>query len=151
MKQDIKLIPVTGKDMKILWEWRNYPEVRKNFLNTNPILWEEHELWFNQSIKTPDVKIYIATYKSTKIGVIRYNVDDKNVRVSVNLIPEFFGKGFGTILIKKGTKKFLRETKSIKPVIAQIKKDNVASQRAFAKAGYKMADSKENEVTYIYK
>ena len=29
-------------DMKKLFLWRNHPEIRKNFFNTEPVVWDEH-------------------------------------------------------------------------------------------------------------
>jgi L-amino acid N-acyltransferase YncA len=71
--------------------------------------------------------------------------NDCVIKASVMLNPVFLGKGIGSKVIKLGIKKFIMEKKPGMQIIAEIKKDNVASIKAFEKAGFK-----ENHVTYSY-
>lgn len=61
------------------------------------------------------------------------------------LNPDFLGKGLGSKVIILGTEIFIKEKKPAKPIIAEIKKDNIASVKAFQKAGFK-----ENFTTYVF-
>ncbi len=150
MRDDIKLIAANEVNARVLWEWRNHPEVRKNFFNTNPISLEDHEVWFSGRLKDPYVKIYIAICKEHEIGVIRFESEDQSVGVSVSLNPAFFGKGFGSEIIRYGTEKFLKEMNPERSIVARIKKNNIASQKAFAKAGYEIAEIKKEEFVYMH-
>ena len=150
MRDDIKLTAASKGNSRVLWEWRNHPEVRKNFFNSDPVSWEDHEVWFSQKLRDPYTKIYIATCKEHRVGVIRFEIEDKSIGVSVGLNPAFFGKGFGSAIIRYGTEKFLKEIKPGKSVTARIKKNNIASQKAFAKAGYEIAETKKEEFVYVY-
>lgn len=142
------MVQAAGSDSRLLWLWRNHPGIRKNFFDQKPISWEEHRKWFDSRIKDNKTKIYIASIEKEKIGVIRFEVDTYIVKVSVNLNPSFFGKRLGREIIRLGTEIFFNETRTIKPVIAKIKKDNIASQKAFAKAGYTYQKESEGEVVY---
>lgn len=144
----LKLDTAAKNDCKDIWLWRNHPEARKNFFNPNPIPWKEHREWFYSKIKDEDAKIYIAVLKKNKIGVIRFEIKGDLAKVSVNLNPDFFGKGLGYKVIRFGTEKFLKEIKARKQIIAEIKRDNVASQKVFAKAGYRMAERKADILVY---
>lgn len=136
------------EDCRDLWIWRNHPDVRRSSFNERPILWHEHKKWFNAKIQDRDIKIYVATFKKSKVGVIRFGVKKNDVLVSVNLNPEFFGRGLGTKIIKLGTEKFMKETKIHRPIFAEIKKENIASFKAFLKAGYKFDREIERENIY---
>ena len=146
MIDDIQLRRAEEADSKDLWEWRNHPDVRTHFFNSSIIPWEEHKKWFMKKISDNSSRIYIANFQDRKIGVIRFDKEKNQVSVSVNLNPEFLNKGFGSLLIKKGTDKFINDTRNNKPIIARIKTANTSSIAAFIKARYKLVRKKVQEV-----
>ena len=129
-----------------MFSWRNHPDVRKNFFNTNPILWEEHEKWFKNKLVESDTAIYTVCWRDKKIGAIRFEDKGEAIKVNIMLNPDFLGKGLGSKIIRLGTEKFIKERQPEKTVCAKIKVDNVASIKAFQKAGYK-----ENHMVLMYK
>ena len=96
-------------------------------------------------LKDPDTTTYIAYYRKEKIGTIRFERENSMIKTSVMLNPLFLGKGFGPKVIKLGVEEYIKEKKPKKSLIAEIKKNNMASIKAFQKAGYK-----ECHLTYIY-
>lgn len=148
-KINIKLIVKKAEisDIKDLFEWRNHSIARKNSFNTRKISWNEHKKWFNKKINDKNSTIYIVCDKeNVKIGVTRFDEVENVIKINIMLNPEFIGKGFGEKIIKAGAKKFLQETNVTKPIIAEIKYDNIASIKSFKNAGFK-----ENFLTYVYK
>lgn len=141
----LSLRDANDNDVKDLFVWRNHPEVRKNSFNTNPISWDEHKKWFWTKIKDQNVTIYIAYYRKNKVGSIRFEVKDNVIRVSVMLNPAFLGRGIGSEIIRLGTEKFISEKRPKKSLIAEIKKDNITSIKAFQKAGFK-----ESHCVYVF-
>jgi RimJ/RimL family protein N-acetyltransferase/sugar phosphate isomerase/epimerase len=133
-------------DIYDLFEWRNHPEIRKNSFNSNPVSLQEHEKWFKDKLQDQKTTIYIAFDKNHKIGTIRFEDKSDYIKVSVMLNPEYFGKGLGSSVIKLGTDKFTHEKKPDKILAAEIKTDNIASKKAFQKAGFK-----ESHISYILK
>lgn len=129
-----------------LFNWRNHPDVRKNSFNTNPILWEEHEKWFKKKLTSSNTAIYMVCCDDKKIGAMRFEDKGEAVKVNVMLNPDFLGRGFGTELIKAGTEKFIKERQPDKPIHAEIKKDNIASLKAFQKAGFE-----ESYSVFVYR
>jgi len=132
-------------DINDIFEWRNHPDIRKNFFNQELLSWDEHEKWFMAKLKDPDAAVYMAYYKKEKIGTIRFEANESAIKTSVMLSPLFLGKGLGSQVIKMGVKRFIMEKNPDMQIIAEIKKDNVASIKAFQKA-----DFKRNGTTYIY-
>ena len=143
---EISLRGVQANDMQDLFNWRNHPDIRKNFFNTKSISWDDHEKWFKKKIKDKKTKIYMAYYQKQKIGAIRFEDTGDEIKVSVMLNPEYLGKGFGSKIIRMATEIFIKERNPEKTVCAKIKVDNVASIKAFQKAGYK-----ENHMVLMYK
>lgn len=145
MLTDIKFRNVESGDIDNLFKWRNHPVIRSKSFNTDPIPWIEHEKWFETKSNDPDTTIYMACCGGDKIGSIRFEKRWDAIRVSVMLNPAFLGKGLGSKLIRLGTERFINDRKPDKPIIAEIKKDNTASVKAFQKAGFK-----ESHITFIY-
>ncbi len=143
---NLQLRSVDLSDIKDLFKWRNHPEVRKNSFNTNIISWTEHAMWFKAKIKEPETIIYIAFSGEDKIGSIRFEYKADAIQVSIMLNPDFIGKSFGSEVIRLAVRKFINNKKGAnKPLIAEIKKSNTASVKAFEKAGFE-----ENHITFVY-
>jgi len=149
--KNIRLVKASEDDAKIIWEWRNHPEIRKRCSNLGLVSWEEHQKWFFEKIKDIKAHIYMVLLGKNKAGVIRFEDKGKNIVVSVNLDPVYFGRGMGSIIIELGTKKLLEENNLTKTILASIKPDNIASQKAFIKAGYRILEKKKNAVICGYK
>lgn len=145
---EIVLNLVSEKDCRDLWLWRNHPEVRKGCFREECIDWQEHKQWFYKRVKDSNVRIYIASKGEDKIGVIRFKKLKDFVKVSVNLNPTFFGKGIGSNIIRLGTERIIEDKKFRKPIIAEIRLDNIISQKAFYKAGYKYVKTLQDRVIY---
>lgn len=140
---ELELRSLDAVDMEDLYNWRNHPLVRKKSFHSEPLSWEEHQRWFKRKINSPDTTIYIGYYQGNKIGMIRFDSGSEGIKVSVMMRPDFIGRNFGSRLIRLGVKKIM-ETPGEKIITAEIKKSNVASIRAFKKAGFRMS-----HLTYI--
>lgn len=144
---NIKIRPATNDDCFDLWLWRNHPKVREMTFNSKEIDYTTHIKWFSQKIKDENVRIYIAdSEEGEKLGQVRFEVD-KECRslISINLNPDFFGKGLGNKIIKKATDFFLEEKTDVKEIIAEIIEENTVSKKAFEKAGYLIAGGGEKK------
>ncbi len=146
MSNIINLTKAGITDINDIFEWRNHPDIRKNFFNQELLSWDEHEKWFIAKLKDPDAAVYMAYYKKEKIGTIRFEANESAIKTSVMLNPLFLGKGLGSQVIKMGVKRFIMEKNPDMQIIAEIKKDNVASTKAFEKAGFE-----EGSFAYIFK
>ena len=124
------------QDCQLLWEWANDPVVRERSYNSDPIPLEEHEDWFSGKLKDPSSKIYIAEERGEPVGEVRFDIEGEAAVVSVVVDSEYRGKGYGTELIRRGTKYFLSKNSGTLRVDAFIKETNKPSVRAFEKAGY---------------
>ncbi|MBU0457829.1 GNAT family N-acetyltransferase [Patescibacteria group bacterium] len=137
----ISIRKVKSSDSRFLWEWANDPLVRAASFSTDSIPWEDHEKWFDKKMNDPDCKIYIAEVDGNPIGQVRFDCDDIDIVVNVNLAPEQRGKGLGAEMMKLGIKMYFEETKGSSPLVREInafvKIDNEPSRKMFEKIGFK--------------
>jgi len=147
----IKLRDANGEDCEALYIWRNHPSARQFSLGIEEISRENHDKWFEESLRNSERKIYIAEDKGKKVGQVRFDREGENIaRVSVTVNPDFYGKGHGTTIIREGSKKYFAEV-HVDIIRAEIKPENIASVKAFEKAGYKKSEEKDGLLEYRVK
>lgn len=157
MDKKIKLRKAEKEDCKDVWRWRNAPEVRKWSFSQEEIPYDAHKKWFLNRINDQQTELYIAeSEKREKIGQARFDKDKGDThKISVNLNPEFLGKGYGSLLIREATLVYLFTHAPVSEVWAEIMDNNIVSQKAFAKAGYipqvKGPSESRGRVWYVYR
>jgi len=133
---DINIRKAGVNDCKDVFGWRNDLVTRQMCFNSEELKYAEHEKWYLSSIVNPERFIYIAEDGNKKIGMVRADRINKSVaEISINMSPAERGKGYGAALIGLASKKILDEN-SLSFLIAKIKETNLASVKAFKKAGY---------------
>ncbi|MBI4644486.1 MAG: UDP-2,4-diacetamido-2,4,6-trideoxy-beta-L-altropyranose hydrolase, partial [Deltaproteobacteria bacterium] len=58
--ETITLRAAVKDDCRMLWEWANDPEVRKNSFSSDPIPWEQHVSWFESKLRDPGYLFFIV-------------------------------------------------------------------------------------------
>lgn len=138
-----KLVNVTKDDCDLLFNWVNDYEVRANSFNTDEIKYDEHVKWFESMIKKDISSMYILEIQNKKIGLVRLDkISIDKYLINYSIAREYRGKGFGTMLLR-----LIKEKYILKLLIGKVKKDNIASIKAFQNAGYYM---KEEPDMYIF-
>ena len=128
----------TEADALLLYQWRNDPSVREQSFNGTPIEWQDHAAWFRQALGNKQLAIRIAVEEDNPVGMLRLERKDTDIVViSVIVSPLCRGRGYGTGLIKQAAA-VCRECFGSMRMQAWIKPGNIASQRAFANAGFKV-------------
>jgi spore coat polysaccharide biosynthesis predicted glycosyltransferase SpsG/RimJ/RimL family protein N-acetyltransferase len=125
-------------DCLSLWQWRNHPEVRKWSFDARTIPYSEHRAWFGRKSNDKKVNIYIAhNSESEKFGQVRFEFNGNHAAsINVNLNPRFIGQGMGNKIIRLSTQTYFKNHASVRQVIAEVRRGNVRSAKAFRKAGY---------------
>ena len=133
----MKFHEATLADARFLFDLRNLDSNRSQFRNTEKVEWNSHEPWLQRFLSNKRNRVYVFSINSEKIGMFRI---DESGDVSVSLLDEFKGQGYGSEMIKKGSSLYVQEFPNAK-LFAEIKKENAASTKAFIKAGYKLSES----------
>lgn len=128
-------------DCLTLLEWRNDPSVSMNSFNSDKINRAEHEAWFEEKLLNANSFIFIAELEGNECGMVRYDIlEDNSAKVSIIVAPSYQGKGLGSLLLLESEKKLLVSSK-VRLIKAEVKEDNIASQKIFIKSDYIKKDN----------
>ncbi len=143
----LTLKPATAKDCKILWQWRNDPDARKYFTNTEYVPYQEHKEWFKASLKNENRYRVMVLQNNTKVGMVRFDVEpmSKAAVIHINIASEHRHQEIGRKVLKEACH-YAFGNLGIDRVIARIKEGNEASIRAFTYAGFTLI-SQNNWIT----
>lgn len=137
MAEELQIRLANIDDMKNVFDLSNDDTVRKNSINQNKIEWEDHVKWFRNRIDKSH--FYIVENKNKEfVAQVRFD-EQLESTISISITKNFRGKGLASEIIKQCSKK-----SKLKNIVALVKKENLASQKSFLKAGYKY-DSSEND------
>jgi UDP-2,4-diacetamido-2,4,6-trideoxy-beta-L-altropyranose hydrolase len=128
------------EDARILWEWRNDAQTRAMSLQSDFIEWEQHRAWMQTRLEDENSEVWIALKNGEPVGSVRFASVEMKATISVVLAPQWRGLGLGCNLIEMGCRVLFRLW-DVSIIRALIKSENVASRRAFSKAGFCCATS----------
>ncbi|WP_377468994.1 UDP-2,4-diacetamido-2,4,6-trideoxy-beta-L-altropyranose hydrolase [Pontibacter silvestris] len=128
-------------DLLLLFNWANDPEVRKRSFNKTPIPFDSHSIWFEAKLQDRNTFLYVAEVNSEPAAHIRFEISDNEAIISYLISSAFRGKGLGHTVLLKGIKKLQQQLPQSLQIVGFVQKDNVASIRAFEKAGFAYAEA----------
>lgn len=137
MEDAIILRKAAEEDCEDIYKWRNDERTRRASFDSEYIFYEVHRDWLCKSLCNNERCLYIGEKGKEKIGIVR--LDKKNeqtVEFNINLAPQMRGKGYGSKMIELACDKFSKESDFRGIIIARTKDSNVASIKAFKKAGF---------------
>ncbi|MXS19953.1 UDP-2,4-diacetamido-2,4,6-trideoxy-beta-L-altropyranose hydrolase [Pseudomonas oryzihabitans] len=139
---ELDLRPATLQDARLLFHGRNAELVRKASVNTAPIGWEQHQDWLQQVLAQPERRLLlIGETLDGPVGVLRYDRQQGQMaEVSIYLLPERLGQGWGEHLLRRGEQAVQRHWPGLEAIEAQVRPDNVASLQLFQRAGFLLRD-----------
>jgi RimJ/RimL family protein N-acetyltransferase len=145
---EITFRPATADDCDLYFEWVNDVLVRKNSFNSDRILYDTHEKWFDEKIKNGKCKMIVAECDSAPIGQIRIDIENDEPYIDISVDKNYRGIGLGSkILLQIGP--YLQSTGFHGRLLNGIvKSENKASQKAFKNAGFVELSKNETETKY---
>lgn len=133
-------------DMDLVFEWVNDPSVREQSFSQDPITYKEHVNWFNKQMSANPYYYFIAEYGNQPVGQIRLNLYNDTFIISYLIAKEYRGQGHGKRILNEIELEVLKQVSKAK-LLGEVKKDNLASQKAFMSLGYECS---EHEDHYTY-
>lgn len=130
------------EDSLSLFQWRNHDEVRRFSHQSSPIPWASHQDWFELSLRNPDRYILIGEKNGVPVGVLRFDLQSNSGSartdwiVSIYRVPNVSDKGLGSKLLDAGSYWLMKREPEAESIVAEILQENIASRKAFEKAGY---------------
>ena len=125
-------------DSPKLFEWRNHQTIRAVSKNSAPIAWGDHQSWFAKVQADKNRMLLIGEIDSESVGVVRFDQEGATALVSIYLVPEGGFKGQGRNLLLKAEEWLKAHRVDIKSIQAEVLGANVASQRLFMGADYRL-------------
>lgn len=138
-------------DIDLVLSWANDPETRRHAFNTRPISRDEHSVWFERRINSPEVKFFIAeTPNGIPAGQVRFECQADNAwEISYLIAPVFRGRGLARPMLETAVRT-LFEDAEIKVVSGYVKPENVASVRVFEGLGFHCVADQETVAARRY-
>ncbi len=123
-------------------EWRNDPETLRQSFHSKPKVWESFKQeFFDQYFLFPELPPLFAVYNGVWIAFLRFRpiphptgLNRRCCDISINVAPEFRGKGFGQAILTL-VQPWLAQ-QGYDDLYAEIKKENIHSQKAFEQARF---------------
>lgn len=133
------LRPLDLKDTQLIFDWRNDPIIISLSSSQKNVTWEEHKNWIKNSIDNLHRKVYIIYIGEFAIGQVRFDriTNTKCAAITVYLLNIHTGNGYGVDAIKLGTDSIFLIWKDLMEIYAFVREDNIPSQKAFIKSGFK--------------
>lgn len=129
MNDNFLLRKVVLEDADLILEWRNDITTRKNSKNMDFISADTHYDWMRKVLASDDL-FYIFQVCSVPVGVIRLAIADGVGTISYNIAPNKRGCGYGKRIVQL-LENYLVEIGVCTRLRAEVKKDNIASQKIF--------------------
>lgn len=139
LPEPVTLRRATAADCESVHRWRNDEDTRRYAFDSNAIPLEEHRRWFERVLKDGDVSLLIGERAGSPVGVLRYDRAADRATVSVYVVPGASGRGYGTALLKAGTRWMREHHREVIAIDAKIAHGNGRSCKAFENAGYRLA------------
>jgi len=138
--RSVRFRRVRQEDCEQVYQWQKMPTVRAfSFNQTSPTL-QEHQRWFQKTLKQETTIYEIVVCDSVPCGTLRLDyVNERDCyRLSWYIIPEYWSAGVGTEVVRYATL-----VANNFPIEAQVLEENIASQRVLQKVGFKQISKGE--------
>ncbi|MEQ3551222.1 GNAT family N-acetyltransferase [Pseudonocardia nematodicida] len=126
----------TLDDAEMLLAWRNDAETRRWSRSTGEIDLADHRRWLAGSLARDDRMLLVVSDAGGPVGTVRWDRECSGWEVSITVAPDRRGAGLAVPLLRAGEDALRAVTGAGTPAIACVHRDNAASARLFARAGY---------------
>lgn len=144
------------EDAELIMQWRNDHETLKMSIHTAPKVFDQFfKEFLTKYFISPSLPPLFILFDNQRAAFVFFEQVEQPeqlhhrrcVEISINVAPEFRQKGLGTEILKE-TQEWIKK-QGFDDILAIVKKENLASQKAFEGAGYNKLENsfKVNEKT----
>lgn len=124
------------EDMHLYFNWSNDPMTRKQSFNTEPIPWENHQVWFSKKLSNPNALLYVLELANTPVAQVRFDLEANTATISFSIDKDFRGRKLGTLVLQKSIKQLKKAHPQVDSIIGYVKNDNIPSLKTFEYLGF---------------
>jgi RimJ/RimL family protein N-acetyltransferase len=141
---NLTLRQAVESDSESLLEWRNDATTKAFSVNSNEVTREQHDAWLNKTLQDKNCLLIIGEVLGVPVGMVRINIlnDSSLARVSINLNPDFRGRGISRQLLGSSLLFGAQVLENLSKYCANIHIENVASQKIFNSVGFVKSSDK---------
>lgn len=141
-ESEISFRPATESDRDDLYLWRNSPQIRLFSRDPEEISFSDHNQWLVSVLKDPSKRLLIAEDDQGPLGVVRFDLFGRNSEISVYLVPDRIGFGFGAGLLVAAGSWARSCIPEVKEISAEVAPANQASMELFKTCGYRFENGR---------
>lgn len=139
---DIALRPASLQDADFLLECRNDPNVRLASHHTAKISREDHLVWLEEAIDSPDQRLFVAEENGVPVGTVRADYSNGEFVLSWSVVPRARGHGVAKRMVA------LLASTIAAPIRAEVKASNKASASIAECAGMEFVEESNGVLHY---
>ncbi len=140
----IHIVAADNQHCNMILEWRNDKDSRKNFFNSNIILFEDHKKWYDNYIKDNPNRLLMCKLKDNNVCMVRFDnvYNNESYKVSINMNPDYRGKKLSAKCLGEAIQFFIKHNKwEVWYIYADIKPSNIASMKCFERNKFVLWDT----------
>ena len=136
MSDGMTIRNATEADAEDVWAWRQDAVTRAMSRSPGETPLAAHRAWFAAALSDPGRTILIGELGGVKAGMVRFD-RGAVTEISINVNPACRSRGYGQMLLSLALEREDGE------VWAEIRVENVASQRLFERVGFELRETRE--------
>lgn len=140
---ELRLRPACPDDVGLYFNWANEPEVRRQAIHSEPILWKGHQAWFASKLADPHSRLFVLLAGALPVGQIRFDRQGEEAQIDYSLDVLVRQRGWGAQLVAMGVALF-RQSESV-GIRAEVKAENLSSRAVFSRLGFNQVASAQGE------
>jgi UDP-2,4-diacetamido-2,4,6-trideoxy-beta-L-altropyranose hydrolase len=128
----------TSADAEDLFNLANEDTVRRNSFSQSKREWVEHIRWLSEKLGDDNCLLLIIDCSDKFAGQVRFDVIplQSEAVINISLCRGVRGLGLSAFVINKSIEELLKVRRDLKLIKAYVKDGNIASAKAFERAGF---------------
>ncbi len=133
---NLYLREATKNDVDLIFNWANDDDERRFSFNPQKIAYEDHCRWYEKKLNSDDTSIYVLMCDDTPVGQCRLDVEEQDALISYFIDKSYRNRGYGKRLLNLVADKVADDYPMVSCLVAQVKTENIPSQKVFLSLGY---------------
>jgi SAM-dependent methyltransferase len=134
-----------GRDADSIFAWRNDPWIVSLSLSGRAVTPAEHRAWFPSALdRTAHLLFVVQSDDGAEVGTARLDRADREASVTIYLVRPHTGRGLGPRAIDAACRQAFAHWPGVTVIRASIRHGNLASVKAFRRAGFVMDEARHH-------
>ena len=142
-REDRLLRFAQARDADTIFAWRNDPWIVSLSLSGRAVTPAEHHAWFPSALdRTAHLLFVVQSDDGAEVGTARLDRADPEASVTIYLLRPHTGRGLGPRAIDAACRQAFTHWPDVTVIRASIRRGNLASVKAFRRAGFVMDEAR---------